>query len=448
MDNIYRIRKGGKSEIITLPNTFQKHEKINQIRFGTTYVPCSVTFSKLKQISIPEDIFHGLRLPFEAHSHVFVYDNTLYIAPLVGIFTAGFTDSPLQPIGARSSFFAQYLRSSQNITYTFVFGGHGINWNEGTVKGYFYTNTHWNIHEVPFPNVIYDRLPNRKTENHRALRRIKERFQSQYDIPWFNPGFFNKWSIHRQLKENPLVKKYLPETEVFTSFHQVERFLGEHQHVYLKPMNGSLGSRIYQIRYEKEEGIYYCRFYQNEQKKLHKYSSLESLMNHVFKKENLQEFIVQQGIPLLRYEQRPVDFRVHTNKNHRGTFEVGAIAGKIAGTGSMTTHAALGGEIKTIAELFPTSEQQQKVIEKLTEATLLLSEAIDQVIEGFIGEIGFDIGIDKTGKVWLFEANSKPGRAIFSHPELQEFDKKTCAFIVSYAAYLTERSIVSEDISP
>lgn len=444
MDKIYRIQKGGQQTTVTLPKIFQSFGDINLIKFGTTYLPCTVDYSEMKHILIPENIYKGLHLPFEAHSYLFIYQKTIHLAPLIGIFTAGFTDSPLEPIGARTSFFAELLHSSQNIAYTFVFGGHSINWQEGTVKGYFYRNTHWSLHEVPLPNVVYDRLPNRKTANHPLVQRVKERLQSQYDISWFNPGFFNKWNIHQQLMRHQLVKQYLPETQAFTSFHQVEQLLGTYQHIYLKPMDGSLGSRIYQIRYEKEEGFYYCRFYQDDKRKLHKYSSLESLMNHVFKKEKLHEFIVQQGIALLRYEQRPVDFRIHTNKNRKGKFEVSGIAGKVAGLGSMTTHAALGGEIKTMEELFPEAEERKEVTKKLTTATLLLSEVIDEVTEGFIGELGFDIGIDKDGKIWLFEANSKPGRAIFSHPALELFDEKSRKFFISYASYLTKQSIIKE----
>ncbi len=29
-----------------------------------------------------------------------------------------------------------------------------------------------------------------------------------------------------------------------------------------------------------------------------------------------------------------------------------------------------------------------------------------------VGELGFDIGIDKSGNIWMFEANAKPGRSI------------------------------------
>lgn len=43
--------------------------------------------------------------------------------------------------------------------------------------------------KVPLPNVIYDRLPNRKAENYKPIVRAKRKLEHDYAIPWFNPGF-------------------------------------------------------------------------------------------------------------------------------------------------------------------------------------------------------------------------------------------------------------------
>ena len=100
-----------------------------------------------------------------------------------------------------------------------------------------------------------------------------------------------------------------------------------------------------------------------------------------------------------------------------------------------------GGETKTIAEIFP-QEDCELYTDKLSNAALLLSEAIGKNVEGIIGEIGFDLGLDKDGNVWLFEANSKPGRSIFSHPELKHFDLLTRKLSIAFAVFLTEQSIL------
>ncbi|MDP4171822.1 MAG: YheC/YheD family protein, partial [Bacillota bacterium] len=287
----------------------------------------------------------------------------------------------------------------------------------------------------------YDRLPNRKTENNSTLKKVKERLQKDYLIPWYNPGFFNKLDVHEKLMDDHTVSTYLPETLPFTSFSSIEVMLSQYGHVYMKPINGSLGLGVHQILFDKNENEYYCRYRDSGGiNRLRKFKSLESLFKTVFGQKNLDQMIVQQGIHLMKIEQRPLDFRVHTNKDDTGHWKVTAIAAKIAGPGSVTTHLKNGGMIKTPTELFLPHESET-IISKLTQAALLLSSALEKQMEGIIGEIGFDLGIDRDGEIWLFEANSKPGRSIFTHPELKEFDLLTRKLSIAFAIFLTEQSI-------
>ncbi|MFL6561575.1 MAG: YheC/YheD family protein, partial [Bacillus sp. (in: firmicutes)] len=103
--------------------------------------------------------------------------------------------------------------------------------------------------------------------------------------------------------------------------------------------------------------------------------------------------------------------------------------------------ARSGGDIKTMEEIFP-NDECILYTEKLSNAALLLSGALDRHVEGIIGEIGFDLGIDRNGDIWLFEANSKPGRTIFTHPELKDFDLLTRKLSIAFAVFLTEQSLL------
>jgi hypothetical protein len=446
---IFSIHIGEREpNTVFLPYVFPEVQQLKAISFGTFVAQCEVKTDYLSDsiITIGSDIANELKLPFSSDIHVFLQEDTIFIGPLIGIFTAGFTESNLRPIGDRSLFFASLLTSNEATkSYIFVFGSHHINWKEGTIFGYFYNEQRWVQYDVPFPNVVYDRLPNRKTENHRAISRVKTRLQNEYLIPWFNPGFFNKWDIYKSLHRDAAASLYLPETHLFTGFEQVERLLSKYGHLYMKPINGSLGSSIYQIRYSFENNEYYCRYRDESGNKLRKYRSLEYLINHLLADYDLETFIVQQGISLMRMNGNSVDFRIHTNKDRRGQWQVTAIAAKIAGQGSMTTHINNGGDIKTIDEIFPDAAERNQVTAKLVEAALLLSRCIDEKIEGYIGEIGFDVGIDKDGRVWLFEANSKPGRAIFDHPKLKESDRLTKELFLDYALHLTEKALFTPE---
>ncbi len=225
-----------------------------------------------------------------------------------------------KPLGERSEFFAKLLSLSRTTgCIPFVFGENVINWDEETIKGYVFDNDDWHINEFPFPNVIYDRLPNRLTENRDGPKEVKQKFQKEYTIPWYNPGFFNKWDVNERLCADERALPYLPETYPFQSMSVVETLLSHYRQVYIKPIHGSLGLGIHQILYDKHENVYYCR-YTNEAKenKLQKFSTLESIVKHIFHDRPLENLIVQQGIPLIRSEKRPVDFRVHTNKDSNG----------------------------------------------------------------------------------------------------------------------------------
>lgn len=122
--------------------------------------------------------------------HLFIYGKSIHIGPLVGIFSSGFTGISNKPLGERSEFFAKLLSLSKTTgCIPFVFGENVINWDEETIKGYVFDKDDWNIYEFPFPNVIYDRLPNRLTENRDGPKEVKQKFQKYIPYHGITPDF-------------------------------------------------------------------------------------------------------------------------------------------------------------------------------------------------------------------------------------------------------------------
>ncbi|WP_175988196.1 YheC/YheD family protein [Bacillus sp. Marseille-Q1617] len=395
-------------------------------------------------IGISSALAKSLNLPDKVSAlSLFTKDDCLYLGVLIGIFTSGFTNFKLSPVGERSYFFRKLLSVQSSLgVIPFVFGEKHIDWENGVVEGFFHFGDGWVIETVPFPNVIYDRLPNRRSEKRKTYKEIKERLQREYGIPWYNPGFFNKLDLFERLESDESVAQYLPETHSFQSFEEIERMLSLYKHVFIKPKNGSLGHGIHKLTFDRQAQDYYCRFRDSEGKnRLVRFSSLERLMNSVFRNRSLDSFLVQQGISLLTEESRPIDFRVHTNKDEEGSWHVSAMAGKVAGIGSVTSHANNGGVVKSLEELFPDVPKKTEVEKSLKEAALRLSHAIECNMEGYIGEIGFDLGIDEDGRIWMFEANSKPGRAIFTHPHLRNFDILTRKLALSFGVFLSQQAL-------
>ncbi|HWO94818.1 MAG TPA: YheC/YheD family protein [Bacillus sp. (in: firmicutes)] len=436
-----------KQSVFYLPVRY-KRDGLQSISFGACTHFCTIDFLPHleDEAMISTSLFHKLNIPFCQSIHLFFTDDTIHIGPLIGIFSAGFTGSKLRPIGQRSIFFSKLLAAAKSTGgYAFLFGAHHINWELGTIKGYFYTGDGWIQKEIPLPDVVYDRLPNRRTENHDLFTQVKARLQSEYLIPWYNPGFFNKWDIYQQLQENTSTKPFLPETYQSPSADLIGSLLEKHHGIFFKPMNGSLGKGIFEVTYSPSSESYHCRYHDGEKNIMRQFSHLPVLLSHIFQEQSRNDYIVQQRIPLIHFQDRPLDFRVHTNKNEHSDWQVTAMAAKVAGKGSITTHLNNGGMIKTIEEIFPSAERCHEIKKQLEHISLLISEAIEQGTDGFIGEIGFDFGVDTNGKVWLFEANSKPGRSIFTHPKLFEHDKLTRELPLAYGIYLAGKSILDPE---
>ncbi|RDU35318.1 YheC/YheD family protein [Neobacillus piezotolerans] len=394
-------------------------------------------------IGISKTVLEGLHIPEGvAKFGIFLNEDTLFLGPLIGIFTSNLIDSSTQPAGERTNSFSKLLDTcGASGASGFLFTGQGIDWEKNLVKGYFFSGGSWESRLVPFPNVVYDRLPTRKSESRPESKLAKERLQKDYLIPWFNPGFFNKLDIFERLKENRHAEKYLPETHLFTSVTETRRLLDKHGSIYLKPIHGTLGIGIRQVIAEFPGSTCYCRFRdQTGSNKLLKFNSLHALTSKMFGKRGLKNILIQQRILLLKVGGRPVDFRVHTNKDGKGKWQVSAIAGKQAGFGSITTHVRNGGDVHTLKELFG-EKDAVKYERKLSEAALELSEILEERLEGISAEFGFDFGIDRDGIVWLFEVNSKPGRSIFHHRGMRKYEYLTRKLPIDYAIHLAEKSV-------
>ncbi len=415
----------------------------NQLCFGSRRSFCTVSPhpENREEYVLSEDIWKVLGIPAEIPIHLFEKGHSLHLGPLIGVFTAGFTKDSMRPIGERSMYFAKLLSSATTSgAFGFVFGAHQINWKTGSIKGLMYNKRGWQRVTVPIPDVVYDRLPNRSSEAIEQVSNTMQKLQSQYFTPWFNPGFFDKWTMFNKLHKDHTVKRFLPETVLNPKSDVISRMLQDYEQIYIKPANGSLGLGIQQILKPANEKYYYCRFRSEKENRLRRYTSLARLIKTQYP-NGMKGLIVQQGIELHRLHHRAMDYRVHTNKNKDGKWEVSAIAAKIAGAGSLTTHMASEGTVKTIGELTSEFGISKQVETDLMEAALQLSRAIDENLRGFIGEIGFDLGITKDGDIYLFEANSKPGRGIFSHPRLKNEEARTRTLPMEYAIYLAKSAI-------
>lgn len=418
---------------------------VQQIAFGFRSSSCIfIPKENLNhELELSGAICEKLFLQPETKIHLLQNANTFYLGPLLGIFTTGCIEENLnEPFGERTFYFQKLLHlQKQAHSVAFIFGPQHIHWKEEFIDGYFYENEKWTMKKIGFPSIIYDRLPNRKVERARPIIHIKNKLQKEYGVPFFNPGFFRKSEIFEKLARHSMTATYLPETVSQPTFAQVFEFLHTHKFAYLKPEDESFGTGIIKCFYHRGTKLYYASFYQDNQRTMRSFDRLETLLEVTLEHRHLSDYIIQSGIPLLQHHGCPFDFRVHTNRDKNGKWQISAVAVKIAAKGAPTTHTKYGGEIQILEKLDFSHQTKRKWREMIDTAVLQMSEVIEKEYEGIIGEIGFDIGIDQNEKLWVFEGNAKPGRSIFQHPILSELEQENLAYTYLFSYYLMEQTI-------
>ncbi|WP_339060148.1 YheC/YheD family protein [Tepidibacillus marianensis] len=398
------------------------------------------------QIAITSSVKNKLHIPYPKQILLKREEDGLRIGPIIGILTTDYSGkkfSNSRPFLQQhfDHFFKQLLKPAYSYpAYYFVFTPDQVNLRDKTVIGYFCSKNqkgeHWQSLSVPLPDVVYNRVPNRSSEKSLPVIQFKENY-SRMGGKLFNQGFFNKWEMHQLLSTDQQIKKYFPETYSNPQLRTLEYMLNQYPLIYLKPSGGSLGLGIYKVKRENQHYLLSYR-YQNTNKIL-PFRNLANLHKAVFKNTHkISNYLIQQGIPLIKYNDSPVDFRVHLHKNKKNEWQVVATGAKAAGKGSVTTHIRTGGKLLDAKQFIQMKFQSQAntIIEKMTHSAIEIAKVAEEKIGTPIGELGLDMGIDQQAQIWLFEMNSKPGRSIFKHPNLKQSSLLSTRYLLEYGIYL------------
>ncbi|EES71046.1 hypothetical protein POTG_04323 [Paenibacillus sp. oral taxon 786 str. D14] len=419
-------------------------KKLVHLRLGGDRVPATIKrINKAgNHLYLASGVRRGIKIPKPGGVYLrSQQEGEVQIGPLIGVLSDGPTSSPTNPFGSRTAFIKQLLRQGSRISYIFAFTPRDIHWGDETVNGYFLNEAGRFVRKrVPLPDVVYNRLPSRRAETTNTISQLRDRFVRRR-IPFFNWSFFNKSDIYRLLEKDPTVGRYVPESIMSPTPEQIKEMLDRHSLVYYKPNSGSLGNGIYRLSYIPRSG-YYARYRKNGRNALLRFSSFNSLMRTLQARHGraLRGYVAQQGIRLIEIDNCPIDFRFHMHKNGKNQWVVVGIGAKKAGKGSVTTHLKNGGSLLTPEQALTRAfgSRADEVLRNAKAVAITLAEAIESHQQHLIGEIGFDIGIDREEKIWMFEANAKPGRSIFKHPSLRAEGKASVDHILDHCLYLSK----------
>lgn len=348
-----------------------------------------------------------LRLNYRAHT------SALELGPVIGVLISkDYPATPERPFGQITMFCRELVNAcKQQGLYVYFFTPDHIGTNSSQFPGWVYENG-WKKITVPAADVFYNRLTSRKLENKPSVQHFLKEVKSKFGSHFFNEKFLDKTEVFDALAHDLALSRYLPESHLFKNYNMLRSMCAKYPVVFLKPIRGSLGKGI--IRISKTEGGYQSLTAQVGGTRKQNYTSLAKLFATLSGKMKTTRYQIQQGLHLIEGDHRPVDFRALVQKNLTGKWTITSIVGRTAGSQHFVSNLARGGTLSTVKEAIARSSLpagiKSKIPTKLQKAALEIAQGIDKYIPAHFGELGIDLAVDITGRVWLIEVNSKPSK--------------------------------------
>lgn len=356
-----------------------------------------------------------------------------YTGPFIGILTSDGGSS----FRGNHYNFADIIRTAKKMGIAaFVVTPTSFQSEGAIIKGYVLSSNskkiQWEKANLPIPDVIYNRIPSRKSEQSKSVQAAFSIIHTK-NIPIFNPTFFNKLHLYNQLSASPRLKHLVPQSASLNSPTSLQKILLRYPTVYLKPIDGKAGIGMMRIIHRSDK---FELIHQSADKRQ---NFILSTFSDLWKKITLLSkqtpYVIQQGIHLAHYQGNPFDLRMLVQKNSEGVWKVTGIGIRVAGNTAISTHVPQGGRIELADQVLEEAftDSKEEIITYAKEIGLQVAQYIEHQQTGFIGEMSMDWGLDTNGDLWFFEANSKPMK--FDEPHIRSLSLKR---IIQYSVYLSK----------
>ncbi len=354
--------------------------------------------------------------------------------PYFAIIYQNVSPSLQDPFNKITPFFIEIMKAAKvKGIITYIFTLQDIDWQNKRIYGWYYNNNQLYRQYFPFPQVIYNRISSRKfeksTETKEAIRRFK-----QEKIAFFNEHFLNKLEVYYALKVFEPLAKIMPKTTVYRNKYSLIFMLQQFPVIYLKPVAASLGRGIIRITKQNNDVyLLHSNSFQNTEEKI--FNSLQELQVYVRNRLKNKQYLIQEGIKIINFNNKPVDFRILVNKNGEGKWQISSMIARSSTVSTIVSNIARGGEIRQINEMLKLFEIEKikKMKQLLRSTALTIAETLDNSVIGHFAEFGIDLALDENKKIWLLEVNTKP-----SKNDMPETDKIRISVqnLLNYVLYL------------
>lgn len=275
----------------------------------------------------------------------------------------------------------------------------------------------------------------------------------------------SKWSKTKVILQNRQLAIFIPETRKYSQEALIE-LLGIYGTVYIKPDRGTYGSGVMRAEQRtvylspsdhqpgndcapnndmenselivEQKVIYILRYAKDAEA----FSSLQELHAALLPRIKGRIYLIQQGIDLLRHQDRPFDLRVLTQKNLSGAWETTGMLGRVAAPQKVVTNYHSGGSIFSVHHLLKehmSPIELKTTIQQLKSLGVKIAAQLETAYPN-LKEIGLDVALDPHHDLWLLEVNTLPSIIVFSSFQDKAIYRKIRLYAVAYGRLKRTRS--------
>jgi glutathione synthase/RimK-type ligase-like ATP-grasp enzyme len=347
------------------------------------------------------------------------------------------------PPFAEASYYAQLAKIAKMYELeVLVFNPKQINWTNRKVPAWYIQAGRWVREIFNLPLVIYDRCYYTSTSHFQTYRPYILRIHHDPKVQFLGRALGGKYQTYQMLKQDETIAHFLPDTQLYDRPASLLAKLKEHKHICIKPNGGSHGIGVVSIRYQADRFLLKGRTKANTlfEKKLQSEAHLRSWLQS-FIQDN--RYLIQPFLPLSTPDGRPFDLRILVQKNGNQTWETTGMAIRIGKENSITSNLHGGGNAIKCDDFLQNNYAEQNIPHIKTQIEQLATIVPPHIEKhhGQLVELGLDVGIDREGKVWIIEVNSKPGRSVFLRTGELETRKRSMELPVQYANALLSQQV-------
>lgn len=290
----------------------------------------------------------------------------------------------------------------------------------------------WMNKTVPLPDFVYDRsfygLTRETTEITEKVNWLKK--QSVF----LGYGLPSKWDVYKALKDHPLLQAFLPKTVQIETAEDMWTQLAEHERIVLKPSFGARGTGIYLLeRTDAGTNVTMTKKTETYKRLFQSKSQLNKWVDRLLQRYS---YLCQPYLELATAQNEPFDFRILMQKDKRNQWVEKGRGIRLGQKDHITANIATGGLFLPITAFL---QQYRDVLPLAAEQTIhhILRTLPEQVEATFhrLFELGIDLGVDRSGQVWILDINSKPGRKMIEVLYPDQYDRLYHSPIL-YSQYL------------